>query len=82
MWMIRAETRYQVVMVDREVVILSNRYGAEFEVDIAALVANGYRLECEQGAAIPVWWLDARGEVEPQSKPEAIKEDVFALFDF
>ncbi|MCR1347308.1 hypothetical protein NRY68_16280 [Acidithiobacillus ferrooxidans] len=70
MQMVRAENRYQVVRVDRGVVTLSNRYGAEFEVDIAALVVNGYRLECELDAAIPVWWLDARGDVAPQSKPE------------
>ncbi|UBU63548.1 hypothetical protein LDB30_06025 [Acidithiobacillus ferrooxidans] len=89
MWMIRAENRYQVVRVDREVVTLSNRYGAEFDVEIAAVVASGYRLECED-AAIPVWWLDARGDVAPQPKPEpvlvqsvqSVKKDVFALFDF
>ena len=69
MWMIRAENRYQVVRVDREVVTLSNRYGAEFDVEIAAVVASGYRLECED-AAIPVWWLDARGDVAPQPKPK------------
>lgn len=70
MWMIRAKNRYQVVRVDRGVVTLSNRYGAEFEVETAALVANGYRLECDLDTAISVWWLDARGVVAPQSKPE------------
>ena len=70
MWMIRAENRYQVLRVDRGVVTLSNRYGAEFEVAITDLVVNGYRLECEQGADIPVWWRDAQGDVVPQSKPE------------
>ena len=74
MWMIRAENRYQVVQVDRGVVTLSNRYGAEFEVEIAALVENGYRLECELDAVIPDWWLHAQGDVIPQSKPETEPE--------
>ena len=72
MWMIRAENRYQVVRVDRNMVTLSNHYGAEFEVEIAALVVNGYRMECE--AAIPDWWLHAQGDVIPQSKPETEPE--------
>ncbi|MBU2773378.1 hypothetical protein HMI48_05500 [Acidithiobacillus ferrooxidans] len=97
MWMIRAENRYQVVRVDRDMVTLSNRYGAEFEVEMAALVENGYRLECELDAVIPDWWLHAQGDVIPQSKPEvdmetvekpepvlaqSVKQDVFGLFDF
>ena len=70
MWIVRGENRYRVVVVDRDVLTLSNRYGAEFEVDIAALVANGYRLECEQGDAIPVWWLDVQGDVETETDLE------------
>ncbi len=74
MWMIRAENRYQVVRVDQNMVTLSNRYGAEFEVEMAALVENGYRLECELDAVIPDWWLHAQGDVIPQSKPETEPE--------
>ena len=88
MWVVRGENRYQVVMVDREDVTLANRYGAEFAVDVAALVANGYVLECEPEVDVPVWWLDAQGDVHGKQQPELlqpvspVQKEVFALFDF
>ena len=78
-WMIRGENRYQVVMVDRDTVTLSNRFGAEFEVGISALVENGYRLECED-ADVPRWWQEAGGWVA--RKPQATSSVWDALFNF
>jgi hypothetical protein len=91
MWMVRGENRYRIVMIDREVITLSNRFGAEFEVGISALVENGYRLECEgvapckglapgNGADVPHWWQEAGGWVA--RKPQATSSVWDTLFNF